>query len=369
MNASEVQKYESKPRDYKYTKLCEIKEACEGNYKTYCYAYVIDASAPYLSTKTVGKFLCVLKLADDTLSPIAKDPKFKKTIKATFFGNRIEDIPHITSVGSIIRIHRAVAVHYNNNIQLNCDTTNMGAWCIFPHDTQADTTKYKPTRHCKKTYNYKEGVDMEFIDSCRIAFIEFVKDLRIFEFSESLLDAEKKNSKRRDFDILGMLLEKKQKKDKSGYKFKICDYTKVASFELSNDQANPFRFDSGELIRIRGCKYSENSFRKLIVKKHSNILSIPSYSKTGMELLEKIRNSSCKEVSQYFVIYVQNLEERILTVHSHEYENKNPAFLKMLTEKNSKEYLEGKNYLIEVFPFDVFPKKVMNWKSKDSYFN
>ena len=101
------------------------------------YAVVIDASSPYY-IESIKKYLCVLKLIDDSLNPKSKG----KTpfMNLTCFSQSKNEIPNITKLGSIIRIHRGDTKKYNKSFQLNCDSGIKGSWVIFdPSDTPSPT--------------------------------------------------------------------------------------------------------------------------------------------------------------------------------------------------------------------------------------
>ena len=109
------------------------------------YAVVIDASGPYY-VESIKKYLSVLKLIDESLNPKSKG----KTpfMNLTCFSQSKNEIPNITRIGSIIRIHRGDTRKYNKSYQLNCDSGIKGAWAIFdPSDAPSatDTTETSST--------------------------------------------------------------------------------------------------------------------------------------------------------------------------------------------------------------------------------
>lgn len=103
----------------------------------------------------------------------------------------------------------------------------------------------------------------------------------MFEFSKTLKEAEKI---KKDFDILGVVLnikEKSNEKNKSVIPVNICDQTKKATILLKEAEFKRYNLEQGKIIRIRSANYEDNNNNKIYLAQHSNIIVIPSESKTG----------------------------------------------------------------------------------------
>ena len=158
------------------------------------YAIILDCSAPYYMEKT-HKYQCTMKLFDTSLNPEKSEP-----ITATIFGKKISDIPRVTSVGTIIRLHRAQSKKFKKAQQLNCDVSIKGAWILF--DPTYGTT---PTNESGKGHTFTTEDKSLLADIRKYAKNYFVKN----ELTAiTLKEAEKK---KKDFDTLCYVVDVKKK--------------------------------------------------------------------------------------------------------------------------------------------------------------
>lgn len=138
-----TKKTPSKPaataQKYEYTELAKVSLASSDNH--HVYGVVVDASFPYKQAS--DKYICSLKIVDPTLH--AKGGKASDDDFATvvIYGKKFEQLPILTRVGDIIRLHRSSLRMYNGRRQFNVSTHWQGSWAIF----SADDSSYAPTSY------------------------------------------------------------------------------------------------------------------------------------------------------------------------------------------------------------------------------
>jgi len=350
-----------KPRNYIYSKLSEIDTNGPSSDRVNLYAFSIDASYPYKSVSFQDKYLCVIRIGDDSMNPLVKEEKLRRTVKVIIFAKSIEDLPIISEVGTIIRIHRGQAQIYKGRLQINCDVTSKGCWCIFPLKTQASSQLYLPKKHCKKSYTLIQS-DFQRIDKIRESCDQFITNLPIFEFSLSLVDAE---YRRWDFDALGIILSRQETKNHDYLKIHFCDATKVVSFQITKQRFNELKIIIGTCVRLRSFKIKKKDpKRKIKTRPHSNIISIPQEAKTSIETIKKIENTSNKEVKLFYKIYIDYLKEYKLTEMCQEIKSNQFTPLKKIINYSGKS--DGKTFNIKVSCSKIYPEKVNDWIVKIS---
>lgn len=343
---------------YEYTKLGDIDVKSPYYGKTYIYAYVLDASVPFKLSKKDGnsQFMVSLKIADDSYNPICSNEAHKNSIKAFFYDTQIETLPHITEVGTIIRIHRASPRIYNNKLSLNCDLAKVGSWSTYQLNPCSTINAYSPLKYSKNSYSWVDE-DKKRLDNIRIACRDFLKNCQMFEFSVTLTDATKRKY---DFDVLGLVLKVSPKKnEKNILNVYLCDNEKIVTIELTVEKNNVFHLEGGKFIRIRSAHYEEGSTTQLKLTPYTNILTIPEESKTSQELLKRIRQSKKSEILLNYKIYISYLESYILG-KTESNKNAKPVELQLLTSDN-KAYPIGKIFPIKITSYKISPENVKKW--------
>lgn len=255
---------------YSYSKLADVKAGAKEYKSTYVYAYVIDATSPFLP-KVFNKYIVSLRICDPSYNPNHSNPSCKKSMKAQFFAICPLDLPAIKEVGSIIRIHRATAILYNKEITLNCDITTKGSWAVFELNPKSQNTKYKPIKYSNTSYAWVEE-DISRLDTIRESSQNLLKSYSLFSNSISLEEGEKIKT---DFDIKGYLLSSKLSKDNKFRKIEVCDETKVVKVEFNKEREERLFLQPGSTIRIRCCNYSLTKENNIFLEEYSNILLIP----------------------------------------------------------------------------------------------
>lgn len=276
-----------------YSKLDELVNAEKD--RVNLYGAVLDCSAPYFMQKP-AKYVCTVKLIDESIHPGASSKNAPEFLSATFFAKTAADLPQPTKVGSILRIHRGQCKKYKDQFQFNCDIGIKGSWVLYdPIDGQTPISK------SSRRFTYTDN-DKSLLTNTR----KFIKNH--FAKSEltgmSFKDAEKKKPK--DFDVICYVLEVKPK-DKVE-RIKVCDATKVVKIDLTDSRKG--YVCAQEVVRIRSADFGEAG--KLKLNDYSNILRIPKEFLSAKEVLKSLKGSKLPEdVKDNLSIY--NPENDVVT--------------------------------------------------------
>jgi len=209
-----------------------------------------------------SKYQCTMKLLDSTVD---------EPMTATIFAKTAAEIPHVTKVGLIIRLHRAQTKKYKKAFQLNCDVNIKGAWILF--DPADGVTPVSESGH---KYTFMSDDKAHLTETRKFAKTYFTKN----ELPAiTLKEAEDKKPK--DFDVVCLVMEVKKKG--SSTQVKLCDPQKVVKLDIPNNKG--LTVAPGEVIRIRSANYTENKkFDTLELNEYSNILRVPSSEKVKSKL-------------------------------------------------------------------------------------
>jgi len=220
--------------------------------------------------KSIEKYMCTMKLIDDTVNStqtlIGKPP----FVRVTFFSRNKVEIPRISRIGIIIRIHRGDGRAFRGSFQLNCDTGIKGAWVLFD-----SVTGYTPLAHTGRSYTFIEN------DKKRLKMIrEFGQR---FLATEGLKECTITNSNTEEIDMLGILLKRKEKN-------KIYDQITVFDgenfFKIKVPKPRYSYIAIQDVIRIRGLIENE-----LVVNDYTNIMKIDNEYSPAAEFLERLEKA------------------------------------------------------------------------------
>ena len=88
---------------------------------------IIDAAFPYKTPQ--GKHICTVKVVDATLHHKGDTAPLFATV--IIYAKRQEDLPVVSNVGDIIRIHRASMKQFNDQKQFHVNVYYNSSWCLF----------------------------------------------------------------------------------------------------------------------------------------------------------------------------------------------------------------------------------------------
>lgn len=282
----------SAPREYVYHNLKDLlkKELDRIN----IYAAILDCSGIYY-VKNVQKYVCTVKLIDETIDPTSHITGSSGYLNVTMFSRSISRLPRPTQIGSILRIHRGQTKKNKGEFQLNCDVNIKGAWATFdPIDNVNPITESGRTH----TFTSKDKVRLKDIRKFAKSYFE-----NNFLESTSLEDANKK--KLDEFDSTCYVLDIKVKEIST--RILLCDKTKVIKLYIASKQRlsfNPFT-----VVRLRSAVYkTEKEKTFLELNDYSNIISVPSEYKSAVDMIEAIKSKTIpKEVLEEIQYYMHDL--------------------------------------------------------------
>lgn len=118
----------------------------------YFYATVIDATFPYKTNQ--DRYICSMKIVDPSLYIKSQKGTGDASDYATLvlYAKRFEDLPIITRVGDVIRVHRAQLRFYNGQRQFNANVFYNSSWALF----SAETNEQTPFAHSGKNYSFQK---------------------------------------------------------------------------------------------------------------------------------------------------------------------------------------------------------------------
>eukprot|EP00826_Nyctotherus_ovalis_P047252 TRINITY_DN5415_c0_g1_i10.p1 TRINITY_DN5415_c0_g1~~TRINITY_DN5415_c0_g1_i10.p1 ORF type:complete len:222 (-),score=92.98 TRINITY_DN5415_c0_g1_i10:210-875(-) len=216
-----------------------------------------------------NKYQCTLKVFDDSLSPEKAEP-----MTVTVFGKSAGDVPHVTKVGSIIRLHRVQTSKYRKSYQINCDVGIKGAWLLFD-----PAIGVSPISESGKKHTFSPEEKSILSELRKFAKNYFTKNaLKAI----TLKDAEKKH---KDFDTI-CYVEDVKKKGASG-KATVSDAHKTVKLDFSSNTKLPVAPE--EVIRIRSANYTDKKCDTINLNEYSNILKLDQDYKSAKDLLKKLK--------------------------------------------------------------------------------
>ena len=284
--------FKKKPPDYHYLKLFDLHK--QELYRIYVYAIIVDCSGIYYSS-TLSKYICTLKLIDDTLNYTFSFADLPEYFSATFFARSSSRLPQPIKAGTIIRIHRGQTNKNGVLMQLNCDVDIKGAWTLFdPEDSFIAIDK------SSRSYTFTKR-DVETLRKLR-KFINHYFNLYKFP-SVGLEEAEN------DFDSICYVLDIKSKE--KYYRILICDKKKVAKLYINKDRV--LCFYQRTIIRLRSANYTRiKGELRIILNDYSNLFIIPDNYKSARILLNYIKEKKVsKQVLDGLKYYIRDPNEII----------------------------------------------------------
>ncbi len=248
------------------------------------YGVIIDATFPYKTNQ--DRYICSIKIVDSSLYVKSQKGSGDASDFATLvlYAKRFEDLPIITRLGDIIRVHRSTLRLYNGQRQFNANIFYNSSWALFSGEG-ADTN---PLAYSGKhaTIEKHEGA---LLSNTRKWAQNYFSSYNVI--SQDMFTAlNKAAGQKGDFDVVAKVTQV----------FELDEYTNELRLrDLSsgnkawNVLALKLKFPnvkSGEVVRIRSVTYDETSTQKqvLLLSHYSNILSFPSNSKAAKELRSKV---------------------------------------------------------------------------------
>lgn len=265
---------------YEYTELAKVPLTASES--VHVYGVIIDATFPYKVTS--NKYITTLKIVDPSLHSKGGKPTDNDWAQVVIYADKFEDLPIVSKVGDIIRLHRANLRIHDGHRQFNVSTQWISSWAIFSGDDNSATPS---------SYNGKRATFEKHETALLAALRKWVSshfgshDGVTSDLYTSLSGAKKAG---KDFDVVAKILSIHDL-DEYTNELKLADstgdnwYTLALKLKFPNVQA-------GQVVRIRSATYDETSTHKqvLALSHYSNILSFVSSSKLARTLGSKVND-------------------------------------------------------------------------------
>jgi hypothetical protein len=198
------------------------------------------------------------------------------------YAKRFEDLPIITRLGDIIRVHRATLRIYNGQRQFNANIFYNSSWTIFSQDGAG----HAAANHSGKHFTF-EKTDEAILANTRKWAANYFQQFNVIS-NDLYIPLAKAASHKGDFDVVAKVTQV----------FELDEYTRelrlrdVSNAGTWNVLALKLKFPSvaaGDVIRIRSATYDETSTQKkvLLLSHYSNILTFPAGSKLAKDVKAK----------------------------------------------------------------------------------
>jgi len=261
------------------------------------YGVVIDATFPYKTNQ--DRYICSLKVVDPSLYIKSQKGTGDASDFATviLYAKRFEDLPIITKLGDIIRVHRATLRLYNGQRQFNANIFYNSSWALFSQDGHDNV----PAVHSGKHYVF-EKYESALLANTRKWAANYFSQYNVIS-GDLFVPLNKAAAQKGDFDVVA----------KVSQVFELDEYTNELRLRDASSGATSWNVlalklkfpsvHSGDVIRIRSVTYDETSTQKkvLLLSHYSNILTFPASSKTAKELgkiaAEKVDKASITGVN------------------------------------------------------------------------
>jgi len=272
----------AKGQTYEYTELAKV--SLTGTDAVNVYGVIIDATFPYKVTNDL--YITTLKIVDPSLHSKGGKPTDNDWAQVVIFADKFENLPIVSKIGDIIRVHRAnVRIHGGHRqFTVRTEGKNFASWAVFSSDDNSTApSSYKGAR---ATFEKHETALLaalrKWVGSHFGSHDGVTADLY------TTLAGAKKASK--DFDVVAKILSIHDL-DEYTNQLKLADstgdnwYTLALKLKFPNVQA-------GQVVRIRSATYDETSTHKqvLALSHYSNILSFPASSKIARTLGAKVQD-------------------------------------------------------------------------------
>ena len=199
------------------------------------------------------------------------------------YAKRFEDLPIITRLGDVIRVHRATLRLYNGQRQFNANIFYTSSWAIF----DAEGSNNIPTSHSGKHFSFDKA-DGTLLASTRKWATQYFSQYNVIS-GDMFTPLAKAASQKTDFDVVAKVAQVFEL-DEYTNELRLRDTSSNASWNVLALKLKFPSVRSGDVVRIRSVTYDETSNQKkvLLLSHYSNILAFPAGSKLAKELKSKV---------------------------------------------------------------------------------
>jgi hypothetical protein len=193
------------------------------------------------------------------------------------YASRFEDLPIVTRVGDIIRVHRAALRIYDSHKQFNVNCQFNGSWALF----QTDKNNNEPASYNGRNASFEKS-EVAILSALRSWANKYfaandgvTKDMYV-----SLKQAKAQKS---DFDVVARITMCRDF-DEYTNELRLTDLSGDSWFTL----ATKLKFSGvrdGQVVRIRSVTHDSSSTKQVLAQSHfSNIMSFLPNSKLAQAI-------------------------------------------------------------------------------------
>ncbi len=247
-----------------------------------------------------------MKVVDPSL--YVKGSKMTKVVSETssetpeyatlvLYAKRFEDLPIISKIGDIIRVHRATLRIYNNQRQFNANIYYNSSWALFSQDKgikneESDKASSLSYAHSNKNISFEKH-EFGLLSNMRKWSTQYFSQYTVMGGGSDLcVPLVKAPQQKSDFDVIAKLTNI----------FEMDEYTnELALRDLSLTASQPswhvltlkLKFPNlaiGDVIRIRSASFDVTSTQKqmLLLSHYSNIMTFGENCKLAREIKVKV---------------------------------------------------------------------------------
>ena len=268
-NLDKIQETCSHTVKYKYATFDELKEQGEYNF----YGMIYDASFPAEETqndskKNSSKYVCVLKLIDQSTNCLSNPSNFNDNIiYLVVKSSEKENVPFVHRIGDIIRVHSGLyAPKHRRTVYLNVlkDNKLKGSWAIFSVDSNSN----EPISCSNKKFTV-EAEDKQVIDYLKTWVKKYssIDKSLVYEYQTKL---ENRTTEGDDKDLLVHVVKKVSLNDQ----LVLFVQDDTDGCELHTYKYYDF-VEENDVVRVRSYKVFDAN--NLVVNEYGNILVVPTY--------------------------------------------------------------------------------------------
>ena len=243
---------------------------------------IIDATFPYKTNNE--RYICSLKIVDQSLYVKSQKGSGDSSDYATLvlYAKRFEDLPIVTRLGDVIRVHRATLRLYNGTRQFNANIFYNSSWALFSGESNENVA----TNFSGKHYSFEKSEAANLANTRKWAS-QYFSQYNVLS-DNMYVNLNKANAQKGDFDVVAKISQVFEL-DEYTNELRLRDATAGSSWNVLALKLKFPLVKVGDVVRIRSVTYDETSTQKkvLLLSHYSNILTFPAGSKLSKEIRGK----------------------------------------------------------------------------------
>jgi len=288
-----------------------------------------------------------MKIIDSTINPNNSASLNPEYLTITFFSRIKDEMPQVTKVGSIIRVHRGMTRLYYGSIQINCDTGIKSAWTLYDQWEGIIPVK-------KSSFSYTFVHE----DKIRLEQIRLFTQKFFSLFNMSALICYTRTNKT-DIDRIAIVLERRS----LGLTEKLRLYDGNLFFVLKIPIRSFPEIGPKRVVYIRGMKVDKGKFTR---EEFTGFLIIPEHHISAIKFVKKIRKKLAKnlELRKKVLQYIQISDQFDANweIVMSKVENNDLPFIQLDNLFHlTNDVVHGKKYKIKICPIEIGPQNPADW--------